>query len=131
MDSTANWTVIMAGTNPTSNNVRNSLSNIPGRFYKEGVEFTCDELPPAMFIDGGSNANTVCVLQRWQIFAGAYQPTANNLNPNPGKWPISPSFNVRQEQNFQAASHGVLRVSSHATLLGTTRAYTEQNRDCC
>ena len=131
MDSPANRTVIMAGTNPTSNNVRRSLSNIPGRFYKEGVAFTCDEFPPSVFIDGGSNANTICALQGWQIFAGAYQPTAKNLNPNPGKWPIPPSFNARQEQDFQAASDRVLRVSSHATLLGTMRAFTEQNRGCC
>ena len=131
MDSPVNRTVIMAGTNPTSNDVRKSLSNVRERFYKEGVAFTCDEFPPAVFIDGGPNANTICALQGWQIFVGAYQPTANNLNPNPGKWPIPPSFNVRQEQDFQAASHGVLQVSSHAMLLRTTRAYTEQNRDCC
>ena len=104
---------ILAGPNPgvlpntNSAAPRAALSTIPGRFFGQGVAFSCDEFPAATFINGGSNAKTICALQSWQIYSGSYDPTKPSMNA--GKWPLPTG--QRREQDWQALSHLYLRVS--------------------
>ena len=117
--SLSNARIILAGTNPPRNlttgqplTPRVSLSSIPGRFFAEGVAFSCDEWPAATFINGGRNAKTSCALQSWQIFSGADVMSLNKPGtwPNTGKWPLPPGSGIRMEQDWQAQSHVYLRV---------------------
>ena len=92
------------GPNPPPNQPRESLNSIPGRFFAAGIGMTCDEYPPAVFIEGGTNAKTICALQSWQV----YQGKASSQN-NQGKWPLTPGEGKRSEQDWQASVHGYLR----------------------
>ena len=111
----ASQQILLAGPNPGSlpntNNAapRVALQTIPGRFFMQGVAFTCDEFPAATFINGGSNAKTICALQSWQIFSGSYNPAVPSQNA--GKWPLAASSGQQREQDWQAQSHLYLRVS--------------------
>ena len=107
--SPANVALILAGTNPAANALRAALPAVPGRFFKEGIAFTCDEFPAAPFIEGGSNAEKICALQSWQVFQGS--PVVRGNVANVGKYNLPPSSGVKQEQDWQALSHAALRVS--------------------
>lgn len=96
--------IIKAGTNPKSGEPRETLSNVPGRFFAQGVGFTCDEFPPATFIEGGDDARTICALQSWQVYSGS------ESKGNVGKWPLQPRSGARQEQDWQASVHAALRL---------------------
>ena len=106
---------ILAGPNPgvlpNTNNAapRAALSTIPGRFFRQGVAFSCDEFPAAVFINGGSTAKTICALQSWKIYQGSYD--ANNPSNNAGKWPLPANSGQSREQDWQALSHLYLKVS--------------------
>lgn len=120
----ANTSAILAGPNPKLNEQRKSINSIPGRFFGQGVGFSCDEFPPAPFIEGG-RAYTICALQSWQIYSGQPGVDKKGKAKNVGKWPLRPKTGVRMEQDWQATSHGFLRVSLHGIgarandLLGT------------
>ena len=60
--------IILAGANPKSGGIRTPVNKIPGRFFQDGVGLTCDEFPAATFIEGGSGAETICVMQSWQVY---------------------------------------------------------------
>lgn len=116
-----NFKIILAGANPPRNPTtgqpttpRLHLTSVPGRFFAEGVAFSCDEFPAATFINGGTNAKTSCALQSWQIFSGADVESINNPGtwPNTGKWPLPPGSGIRMEQDWQAQSHVYLRVGN-------------------
>lgn len=113
--SQANQNIILAGTNPSTdkNGVlqpRVPLQSVPGRFYGvNGVAFSCDEFPPATFIEGGvgdgtsgSRAKTICAMSNWKLY------TAQN---SPGKWPFASGSGSDREQDWQGKSHNLLRVS--------------------
>ena len=111
--------IILAGTNPPRNvttgqslTPRVPLNIIPGRFFAEGVAFSCDEFPAATFSNGGRNTKTSCALQSWQNFYGADVASVNKPGtwPNTGKWPLPPGSGIRMEQDWQAQSHVYLRV---------------------
>ena len=111
----ASLQTILAGPNPgvlpNTNNAaaRVALATIPGRFFAQGVGFSCDEFPAATFINGGSGAKTICALQSWKIFSGSYNSAVPSKNV--GKWPLAASSGQLREQDWQARSHLYLRVS--------------------
>ncbi len=128
--SVSNFDVILAGANPPRDPTtgqpttpRQRLTSLPGRFFADGVAFSCDEFPAATFINGGTNAKTSCATQSWQIFSGADVQSVNKPGtwPNTGKWPLPPGSGIRIEQDWQAQSHVYLRVgnSYEFTLLKT------------
>ena len=86
--------------------MRPPSNNIPGRFFADGIGLSCDEFPPATFIEGGTDARTICTLQAWQIYSGN---PANNQNV--GKWPLTPGTGQRAEQDWQASCHNFLRLA--------------------
>ncbi|KAK0510954.1 hypothetical protein JMJ35_006506 [Cladonia borealis] len=109
----ASQQILLAGSNPgvlpNTNNAapRVPLQTVPGRFFQQGVAFTCDEFPAATFINGGSDAKTICALQSWQVFSGSYNSAAPSANK--GKWPLVSKSGQRREQDWQAQSHVYLR----------------------
>ena len=116
-----NFRIILAGANPPRDPVtgrpthsRASFGSLPGRFFAEGVAFSCDEFPAATFINGGKNATTICALQSWQIFSGADIESVGKPGtwPNTGKWPLPPGSGIKMEQDWQAQSHSYLRVGT-------------------
>ena len=117
----SNIRIILAGANsprdPNSGgptNPRVSLDGLPGRLFAEGVAFSCDDFPAATFMNGGTNAKTICALQSWQIFSGADIESVSKPGtwPNTGKWPLPPGSGIKIEQDWQAQSHCYLRVGS-------------------
>ncbi|KAM3066305.1 hypothetical protein ACMFMG_003184 [Clarireedia jacksonii] len=69
-----------------------------------GLAFTCDEFPPASWIEGGNGANTFCAPQGvscsstlWNTYKSIYKGQPNT------KYPLT-----RSEQNWQAAAHSLL-----------------------
>ena len=104
--------IIMDGPNPSrttatmSPNPRVSQNAIPGRFFRQGMAFTCDEFPAATFIQGGQNAETICAMSNWKIYRG--KPGAKGGNA--GKYPFSAGKDA--EQDWQARAHNLLRVRS-------------------
>ena len=107
----ANTQTLLAGPNPRPNEPRVPSNGIPGRFYGQGVAFSCDEFPAATFIEGGDGSQNICAMQSWQIFSGKPGIDKKGKPKNLGKWPLPPKHGVRQEQDFQGSSHGLLRVS--------------------
>ena len=128
--SQASKNIILAGKNPGTKNgvlqARVPLQSVPGRFLDvEGVAFSCDEFPAATFIEGGiglngagNRAKTVCAMQSWQIYL------ATN---GAGKWPFAAGSGLQREQDWQGASHGLLRVSNQISiaLTSTTNKMTK------
>ena len=116
--SQADMNIILAGTNPKPPKLRVPLPSVPGRFFGvSGVAFSCDEFPAATFIEGGiginSNGNrakTICAMQSWQIYSAAKAP---------GKWPLIANSGQSREQDWQATSHSLLRVSRSAPTLAS------------
>ena len=129
----ASQQILLAGSNPgvlpNTNNAapRVPLQTVPGRFFQQGVAFTCDEFPAATFINGGSDAKTICALQSWQVFSGSYNSAAPSANK--GKWPLVSKSGQRREQDWQAQSHVYLRVSQESPKVGrrdfTKRCYSK------
>lgn len=76
----------------------------PGRFAFQGVAYSCDEFPAATWIEGGTDAHTICALQNWRVY------TSNKEKP--GKWPMMRELGRQQEQDWHGLSHDVLRVSA-------------------
>ena len=135
--SSSNSRILLAGTNPPRDPTtgqpttpRLPLNGIPGRFFAEGVAFSCDEFPAATFINGGMNAKTSCALQSWQIFSGADVQSTNKPGtwPNTGKWPLPPGSGIRMEQDWQAQSHVYLRVGDPYGFALTERSTNASRR---
>ena len=111
-----NQQILLAGTNPgldPNNNAqlapRLPMNGVPGRFFKDGVAFSCDEFPAATWIQGGTFAETICALQSWKVFQGAQG--SNGQAKNVGKWPLPSGSGQNAEQDWQALAHGILGVS--------------------
>lgn len=107
--SQANRNIILAGTNPSIDKntgqlqPRVPLQSVPGRFYGvNGVAFSCDEFPPATFIEGGTGAKTICAMSNWKLYTA---------QTSPGKWPFTSGSGQNREQDWQGSSHNLLRVS--------------------
>ena len=58
--SSAILNIILTGSNPSANQQRTLLQNIPERFFVNGIGLTCDEFSVAIFIEGGTGAQSIC-----------------------------------------------------------------------
>lgn len=82
---------------PVKGALKNLIADNNGQY--QGMFWSCDEWPPATFVEGGADANTICAPQ--------HHSCAKHVRTDPqykGK-------GQKSEQNWQAAGHASLRVS--------------------
>ncbi|PQE32174.1 hypothetical protein CJF32_00009894 [Rutstroemia sp. NJR-2017a WRK4] len=97
-DLTANPPIVSIFTNEIAGTVAGESS---------GLGYTCDEFPPASWIEGGtgeiSSANTFCAPQGVSCSSTLWSMNKNNYKNTGQPYPLT-----RSEQNWQAAAHSLL-----------------------